>query len=295
MTRIIERLDEIAQGYDALFCDLWGCLHNGVAPFPEAVTALERFVAGGGHVILLTNSPRPRESVARQLDRMGVPRRIWHDIASSGDAAQAGMFAGVVGEAVHHIGPPRDESFFADIPDDLAERRNIRRVDLAEAEGIVCTGLFDDMTETPADYRATLLHAKARGLRLLCANPDIVVDVADKRIYCAGALAAAYTEMGGESLYFGKPHAPVYDLARRRLAAVAGAPVRDSRILCLGDGLRTDVQGALAEDMDCLFVSGGLAAEDTGTSPAGGPDPDRLRATLDAAQVSADYAIGYLR
>ncbi|MCC6009063.1 MAG: TIGR01459 family HAD-type hydrolase [Rhodobacteraceae bacterium] len=295
MTSIIQSLDEIASGYDALFCDLWGCLHNGVAPFPEAVAALERFAARGGHVILLTNSPRPRDSVARQLDRMGTPRHIWHDIASSGDAAQAGMFAGVVGEAVHHIGPPRDESFFADIPADLPERRDIRRVTLGEADGIVCTGLFDDMTETPADYRATLLHAKVRGLKLLCANPDIVVDVADKRIFCAGALAAAYEEMGGESLYFGKPHAPIYDLARRRLAAVAGAPVPDARILCLGDGLRTDVQGALAEDLDCLFITGGIAAEETGTAPGRGPDPARLAAHLDEAQVSVDYAMGFLR
>ena len=219
MTEIIRSLDEIDPGYSVLFCDLWGCLHDGVRAFPAAVAALERFRARGGAVVLLTNSPRPAGDVARQLDMLGAPRSSWDLIVSSGDAAQAAMAAGQFGRRVYHIGPERDLVFFLD-----ADGRpfDIERVPLEEAEGIVCTGLFDDRTETPADYRATILYGKTKGLKLLCANPDIVVDVGDRRIYCAGAIAAAYTEAGGRSYYFGKPHPPIYALARRELAARLG-------------------------------------------------------------------------
>ena len=179
MTEIIRSLDEIDPGYSALYCDLWGCLHDGVRAFPAAVAALERFRAGGGRVVLLTNSPRPAGDVARQLDMLGAPRSCWDVIVSSGDAAQAAMAAGQFGRRVYHIGPERDLGFFRD-----ADGRpfDIERVPLEEAEGIVCTGLFDDRRETPDDYRATILYGKTKGLKLLCANPDIVVDVGDTRI-----------------------------------------------------------------------------------------------------------------
>ncbi|MGG7645991.1 TIGR01459 family HAD-type hydrolase [Rhodovulum sp. YNF3179] len=292
MTRIIERLDDISDRYDALFVDLWGCLHDGYRPFPDAVAALERFKAGGGKVVLLTNSPRPRAAVIRQLEKIGVPRATWDDIASSGDSAQAGMMRGAVGRRVYHMGPPVDESFFTDTADDITDEVGITRVPLTEAEGIVCTGLEDDETETPEDYRAQLLYAKNAGMKLLCANPDIVVDRGDKRIFCAGALAQLYTEMGGKSLYFGKPHPPIYDLARRRLRALDG-PVDESRILCMGDGIATDIQGATGENLDSLFISGGLARAETGTDRQ--PDPGKLEAYLAEAQQSPDYSIGHLR
>jgi HAD superfamily hydrolase (TIGR01459 family) len=226
MARIIERLEQVGNGYAALYCDLWGCLHDGVAAFPEAVAALERFKAAGGAVLLLTNSPRPRRDVMRQLALLGVPRGCYDDVVSSGDAAQAAMAAGLVGRRVHHIGPERDLVFFED---ETGQPIEVERVGLEEAEGIVCTGLFDDRSETPEDYRATILYGVNKGLKLLCANPDIVVDVGDQRIYCAGAIAAAYTDAGGTSLYFGKPHAPIYELARRRLEAARGPRCRRGR------------------------------------------------------------------
>jgi ribonucleotide monophosphatase NagD (HAD superfamily) len=167
----------------------------------------------------------------------------------------------------------------------------IERVPLREAEGIVCTGPFDPHAD-PAVNRADFLYAKTKGLKLLCANPDIVVDRGETREWCAGALAALYTEMGGESLYFGKPHPPVYDLARRRLAEHGGA-VPDSRILAIGDGIRTDVLGAQQEQVDSLFVTGGLAAEETKTTRQ--PDPDALEAFVAAEMVTPSYAIGFLR
>lgn len=293
MTRIISSLSEVQDTYDALYCDLWGCLHNGRAAFPAAVAALQGFRAKGGRVVLMTNAPRPNRFVAAQLDRMGVPRDAWDMIVSSGDAAQAGMFAGLVGRRVYHLGPEKDEGFFTDIPAEFADAPAIARVPLEEAEGIVCTGPFDEMTETPEDYRATFLYAKAKGMKLLCTNPDIVVDFGDKRIYCAGALAALYDEMGGTSLYFGKPHAPIYDLARRRLAAL-GSEVDPSRVLAVGDGIRTDIQGGLAEGTDTLFVTGGLAAEAFGPD-AEAPDPDLLAEWLAAERLSPTWAIGRLR
>ena len=290
MTRVVGSLREISPDYDALFCDVWGCIHDGVAAFPEAMAALREFRADGGVVVLVTNSPRPWPGVERQLGRVDVPNDAWDAIATSGDSARAAMFRGIVGRRVHHVGPPQDEGFFA--PMEVVEDVGIERVALEDAEGLVVTGPVRD-TDAPADYRPTFLMAKQRRLKLLCANPDIVVDVGDRRIICAGAMAAEYTAMGGESLYFGKPHPPIYDLARRRLARVR--EVEDDRILCVGDGVGTDVAGALQEGLDALLVTGGLAAAETATPPGGGPDPGRLRSFLAASLTSVPYAIGFLR
>jgi len=198
VTRIIDNLAEISPRYRAAFVDLWGCLHNGYEPFAPAVAALERFKATGGIVVLLTNSPRPRPAVIRQLDKIGVPRDLYDDIAASGDASQVALAAGDVGTRIYHLGPGRDSGFFDGLPADILKAREIERVALHDAEGIVCTGLFDDDTETPDDYRETLLYAKAKGMKLLCTNPDIFVDKGDHRIYCAGAIARSYEEMGGD-------------------------------------------------------------------------------------------------
>lgn len=290
MTRIIESLAEISAPYDALFCDLWGCVHDGLRALPEAVAALRAYKAQGGIVVLVTNSPRPRASVARQLDRMGVPTDCWDVIATSGDSARAAMFAGVVGRKVWHVGEPQEGSFFE--PMTLLDRPvDIERVPLAEAEGIVCTGPFDPMAD-PGVMRPEFLLAKTRGLKLLCANPDIVVDRGETREWCAGALAALYTEMGGESLYFGKPHPPIYDLARRRLAQL-GHDIPDGRILAVGDGIHTDVQGGMGENIDTLFITGGLARAETGTTRQ--PDPGKLARFLTEAQMEPSYCIGMLR
>ncbi len=290
MTRIVESLSELAATYDAVFCDLWGVLHDGVTVFPEAAEALRSYRRSGGKVILITNAPRPRGQVALQLDGLGAGRDLWDDIVTSGDSAQAALVGGVVGRRVHHIGPERDRAFFHELPPELPAG-TIELVPLAEAEGIACTGLFDDDVETPEDYRGQLLLAREKGLKLLCANPDIVVDRGGKRIYCAGAIAEAYAALGGQSLYFGKPHPPIYDLARRRLALLDRIP--DERILAIGDGPGTDLAGAMGEDLDCLFVTGGLLAEETGTVDQ--PDPEKLSGWLSRAKMSPAYAIGRLR
>jgi HAD superfamily hydrolase (TIGR01459 family) len=296
MTDIIPSLAAISDRYDAVFCDLWGCLHNGVTAFPAAVAALQQVRAKGGRVILLTNAPRPKSSVIAQLDNLAVPRDAWDDVVTSGDAAQYALLTGAVGRRVYFIGAEKDEAFFTDFADDLAQiaaaNPPILRVPLSEAEGVVCTGLADDATETPADYHATLLMAKTLGLPMLCANPDLTVHWGDKLLYCAGALAQAYEDLGGTALYFGKPHPPIYDLARRRLALLDTRS--DPQILCIGDGINTDVQGAMGEGLDALFVSGGLAMEAFGPD-AEAPDAALLAAWLKDKMLSPTYTIGKLR
>lgn len=291
MTQIITALAEISDRYDALFVDLWGCVHNGVRAFPAACEALIAYRQRGGTVVLVTNSPRPRGSVETQLDGFGVPRVAWDTIATSGDSARAAAYEGAVGEKVFFIGQPDEENVFLHPLKIQDNPVHITTVPLDEAEGIICTGPFDPLAD-PDTLRPQLLHAKTRGLKLLCANPDIVVDRGDRREWCAGAVAQLYTEMGGESLYFGKPHPPIYDLARRRLAAT-GKSVGNEGILAIGDGIGTDIRGAMGEDIDSLFITGGLAAEETATTEQ--PDADKLTSYLEKEKSSPTYAIGFLR
>ena len=290
--RIVGRLAEIGGDYDALFCDVWGVVHDGAHALAPAVEALRRYREGGGRVVLVTNSPRTRIGVEEQLvEQFGVPRDAWDDIATSGDSARTAMYLGAVGRAVHHMGGQADEAFFH--PPEVVEAPvAIERVPLDRAEGIVCTSPPDPLAN-PEALRPQLLAARTRGLKLLCANPDIVVDRGPIREWCAGAVAALYAEMGGESLYFGKPHPPIYDLARRRLARHAA--VDDGRILCVGDGAVTDARGAMGEDLDLLFVAGGLAARETGTPAGGDPDPEKLARFAAMEGIEPAFVIGHLR
>ncbi|CUH51960.1 TIGR01459 family HAD-type hydrolase [Shimia marina] len=291
MAQIISSLAEISDRYKALFVDLWGCVHNGVIAYPEAVRALQEYRAKGGIVVLVTNSPKPRAGVAEQLSSFGVPKDAYDTIATSGDSARSAMFQGAVSEKVYFMGEwQRDEGFFEPL-EILDNPAPITRVPLTEAEGIVCCGPFDPMADIDVN-RADFLYAKTKGMKLLCANPDIVVDRGEIREWCAGALAKLYTDMGGESLYFGKPHPPIYDLARRRLAAL-GVTIEDSEILAIGDGPQTDIAGGMGENIDSLFITGGLAATETKTTHQ--PDAEALAAYLAAEQVTPQFAIGRLR
>ncbi|MCC1492086.1 TIGR01459 family HAD-type hydrolase [Cognatishimia sp. F0-27] len=290
MTQIIASFAEISDRYDAAFVDLWGCVHDGVTAIPSAVEALQAFRAKGGVVILVTNAPRSRASVAEQLAKLKVPEDAYDDIATSGDSARAAMFRGAVGQKVWFMGEDRDMSFFKPM-EMLDDPLDITRVPLEEAEGIVCCGPFDPLAD-PAVNRPQFLYAKQKGLTLLCANPDIVVDRGETREWCAGALARLYTEMGGESLYFGKPHPPIYDLARRRLAKIKPG-IADDGIVAIGDGALTDVQGAMGEDIDSVFVTGGLARKETRTSDQ--PEAAALERYIQDQSIAPNFAIGMLR
>lgn len=291
MPQIITEFAEISAQYDVAFVDLWGCMHNGIEQFDDAVTAMQKYRAEGGKVVLVTNSPRPRDSVAKQITDMGVAPDSWDAIATSGDSARTAMYRGIVGQKVWFMGEtPRDDDFFTP-PSIINDPVEIQKVPLDQAEGIVCCGPFDPQAD-PSVNRPEFLYAKQKGLKLLCANPDIIVDRGDTREWCAGALAALYTEMGGESLYFGKPHPPIYDLARRRYAALPGS-LSDPRIIAIGDGVRTDILGGQMEDIDTLFITGGLAATETKTDHQ--PDEGALNRYVEAEKVTPTYAIGFLR
>jgi HAD superfamily hydrolase (TIGR01459 family) len=281
-TPIIQSLAEIADGYDALFCDLWGCYHNGVQPYPAAIAALRAFRARGGAVIMMTNAPRANDYVARHLASIGAPDDSFDAIVSSGDASLNELAEGRFGARTFYVGPDRDLGFARSLPIPLAP--------VEQADSIFCVGLRDDATEHPDDYAAEIAEWKARGLPMLCANPDVVVDRGHERLWCAGALAEAYAAAGGTVAYSGKPHPPIYRLGRSVLDRL-GRP--GARVLAVGDGLATDVAGGVAEGIDTVFVTGGLFAEAAGDDPEN-PDPARLAAVLEG-QPRPTFAIGRLR
>ncbi len=286
-TQIIQNIADISAPYTAVLCDLWGCLHDGIRPFDAGLTALQTLCTQGKSVWLLTNSPRPSPDVIRQLDAIGVGRDLYHGVISSGDAAIAEVANGTYGSHIYHLGPARDLPFFKTLDVTLTTQDH--------ADAIICTGLLNDETETPDDYANALLDAKNRDLPMLCANPDIIVDRGDKRIFCAGALAAAYDKIGGRVDYAGKPHAPIYRLALARLTETH-QDITPAKILCIGDGIHTDIAGATAQSMPSVFITGGLAARQTETQPEpqSTPNPAKLTQFL-INQPRPTYAIGHLR
>jgi HAD superfamily hydrolase (TIGR01459 family) len=276
MADLIERFEPLARDYDVLLCDVWGVVHNGVAAFPAACNALMRFRAAGGAAILITNAPRSGEAVARILDRLGVPRAAYDAITSSGHVTR-GVVGSRRGETLFHLGPQRDLSIFTGLEVTFAS--------LESADYVVCSGLFDDTTETPESYRDMLAAMRARSLFMVCANPDIVVERGDTLVYCAGALADAYAGLGGEVLYCGKPYAPIYDAALVTAAALRGGqPPERKRVLAIGDSVRTDLRGAQAFGLDYMFVTSGIHAGEYGSRET--PDLAALDAVFAAAGVT---------
>lgn len=251
---LLAGLSEVAGRYDALLCDVWGVVHDGVRAFPPACEALVRFRAEGGRVILLTNAPRPGVIIHEQLDRLGVPRAAWDRVVTSGDVTRD-MMAARPGEPLVHIGPPRDLPLF--------DGFEALRTTLPRAGYIVCTGLLDDEVETAADYTGTLAAARARNLPLICANPDLLVHRGGREVPCAGALAVAYAALGGAVAYAGKPHAPIYEMALREVAGLVGSGYRRGRVLAVGDAIRTDIAGAKGVGLDAVMILDGIHVEET--------------------------------
>jgi HAD superfamily hydrolase (TIGR01459 family) len=271
----IDAFSSLAPDYDAVLCDVWGVVHNGVAAFPEACEALSRFRASGGSVMLITNAPRPGAVIMRLLDQLGVPRTAYDDIVSSGDVTRTAI-AARPDKQLFHIGPQRDLPIF--------EGLGLRFVSLEAADYVVCTGLRDDETETPESYRTLLGALRARNLFMLCANPDVVVERGDKLVYCAGALADLYGELGGEVLYAGKPYRPIYAQAIERIATARGTAPPLSRVLAIGDSVRTDLKGAAAFGVDCLFVTAGIHSQELGGRD--NPDPAAILQIFAGAGVA---------
>lgn len=246
-TPFIDRLEPLAANYDALLCDAWGVIHDGVHLFDGAREVLERFRAERGPVVILTNAPRPSSIIPPQLDRLGLPRAAYDAVVTSGDATRAAIVARLPAPA-YRLGPEKDDNLYDGV--------DIQFAPLEKSEFIVCSGLVDDQHETPDDYRALLTEAASRRLPMICANPDIVVRWGGRLIYCAGALAQVYEALGGEVVYGGKPHAPIYDLALTRIGDIRGSRVPANRVLAIGDGVLTDIAGANAQGIDAVFVTG---------------------------------------
>jgi HAD superfamily hydrolase (TIGR01459 family) len=276
---LIESAGDLLARYEVLFCDVWGVVHDGVRAYPGANDALPRFRAGGGRVVLVSNAPLPSERVAALLDEKGVAREAWDAIVCSGDLALQHCAREGIGR-VHHVGPPRDLPLFAG--------GALERAALDDAEALLVTGLVDDVNETAEDYRPMLERALARGLALVCANPDLVVEVGGKSYLCAGAIAALYETMGGPVVWAGKPRPMAYDAAFAAAERLAGRPVPRGRVLAVGDALRTDLAGAAAAGVDALFIAGGIHRE--AVTVDGRVDAARLDALLAAPEAATTVA-----
>jgi len=272
-------LSTLSKSYDVILSDIWGVVHNGVTAWPEATGALRRFREEGGTVVLVSNAPRPNRDVKLQLDGLGVPREAWDDVVTSGDLTRREVLGrGPV--RVHHLGPHKDDYLF----------ERIERVGPEEADLVVATGLDDDDNETPEDYRGRIEALRARNLEMICANPDRVVEKGGQLIWCAGALADMYEELGGKVLHAGKPHVPIYQAALDRACELRGEAVPKERVMTVGDSVRTDLTGARSFGIDALFLTGGIHAGEIGDPP----DPEKFSELLEGfAPVAWAYRLAW--
>jgi HAD superfamily hydrolase (TIGR01459 family) len=266
---LLSSISLLAPLHEAWICDIWGVLHNGVRAFGAASDACRSFRRSGGIVLLLSNAPRPGEDVQVQLDRMGVPRDAYDTILTSGDLTRA-LVRDHPSRRILHIGPERDKPIFAGLDRTLAND--------SEAELVVCSGLCDDDRETPEDYLPLFRRLVARGLPMICANPDLTVERGERLVFCAGSLSADYERLGGSVIYAGKPHLPVYRLAFDRIAAIKGRPVAPERIVAIGDVIRTDIRGAANAGISSVFIASAIHV-------SGPLDAEKLEALFNGSDV----------
>jgi HAD superfamily hydrolase (TIGR01459 family) len=271
----LDSFSTLAASYDVVLSDVWGVVHNGVESFPAAGEALANFRRAGGTVVLISNAPRPGRNVVRLLDKLGVVREAYDNIVTSGDVTCA-VIAQRPGETIFHLGPERDRPIFTELDVSFAP--------VETADYVVCSGLFNDEVETAEDYRDLLGRMRERALFMVCANPDVVVERGDRLVFCAGAVADLYGEMGGEVLYAGKPYRPIYDQALDVAFAARGARAPLERVLAIGDSVRTDVTGAAELGVDCLFLTAGIHAEELGGRD--NPDPAVVQRIFAGAGVA---------
>jgi HAD superfamily hydrolase (TIGR01459 family) len=270
----VSGLSDLAPRYDLILSDVWGVLHDGVRGYAAAGDALTRFRDAGGRVILVSNAPRPGHVVAAQLDELGIPRSAYDGVVTSGDLTRT-IVESRGAEMVLHIGPARDLKLF--------EGLDARFGTIETAGYVVCTGLLDDETETAADYAPALARMRERDLWMVCANPDIVVERGDRLIPCAGAIAAAYEDLGGRTYTGGKPHPPIYEAAFARGAEIMRRPTDRERVLAIGDAIRTDVAGGRGAGIDVLMVARGIHAAEIGVGASF--DTEAALAWLDSQPV----------
>ncbi len=284
---LLSGLSVVTSQYDALLCDIWGVLHNGRQHFPPAYEAIRRFKAERGPVVLISNSPRPRDDLIRQLASLGILEDGFSEVVSSGDATRDYLRRFAVSGPAWRIGPARDDVLYAGIDMTFTSQPD-------EAAFISCSGPFDDENDTLDQYQHAFTIAAQKKLVMICANPDKVVQRGDKIIMCAGSLADLYASLGGPVVMAGKPYAPIYELCYAALDRLAGKAIDKSRILAIGDGLPTDVLGANGQGLDLLFIAAGIHAAEA-TDAQGRLDPLRLKALLDVQTAEAKYVADALR
>jgi len=275
---IMSSIAALAASSEAWIVDIWGVMHNGARAHPAAVDACREFRARGGVVVLLSNAPRPFANVIPHMASLGVEPIAYDSGVTSGDATRD-MIAAWQGKRLLHVGPERDKPLFTGFDVTLSPP--------ASAEGIVCSGLYDDTHETPADYADLFAGLLERRIPMICANPDILVERGEEIIYCAGALAADYEAKGGQVIYAGKPHAPIYERTLREIARLRGDAVPKEKVLCIGDGLETDLLGAHRAGLRSVFIASPIFAPD-------GLDPEVLASLFAERPFAPEAALAAL-
>lgn len=266
----LDGLSEIAPRYDVVLSDIWGVVHNGIAAHPTAVEALVNFRRSGGRVVLISNAPRPSGPIIQMLDDFGVSREAYDAVVTSGDATRV-ILEGYRGKTVHYVGPPV-------VNESLFEGLDITVGSAEEAKAVVVTDLDTD-DDTPDMYNDRITLWLSRNLPLIAANPDRVVEHGDQILYCGGALADLYEARGGMIVMVGKPYKPIYTEALRLAEQAAGRPVDRTRILAIGNSVRTDAIGAAGAGLDLLFITGSIHAAEL--DAFGNPDPEAIRALVE--------------
>jgi HAD superfamily hydrolase (TIGR01459 family) len=265
---LIPGLSAVADGFDGFILDLWGVIHDGVVAYPGAAETMAALKAAGKRTVLLSNAPRRGTVLVEQMTRMGIPRELYDEVLSSGEAVHLELerrtdpfFAGL-GSRLYHMGPERDCTVYEGLPYEV--------VGIDTADFILNTGPWD-LDDTVEDYVPRMEQALARHLPMVCANPDHVVIRQGRRIVCAGALAARYADMGGLVVERGKPDPAIYAVAQELLG------VADRRRICaVGDALHTDIKGAKGAGMEAVLVTGGIHADELGIKWGEEPTPERL-------------------
>jgi HAD superfamily hydrolase (TIGR01459 family) len=289
VTRLVRGLAELASGYEVILSDVWGVVHNGLVAFEKASEALGRFRAGGGKVVLMTNSPNPGRIVEAQLARLGVTRKAYDAIVSSGDVTVS-LLVARAGTGLFHLGPPEETALFEEVLALCGEAPCV--VPLKQANFVLCTGLADPWHETPADYDEILAAVRARNLELICANPDIVVEDGGKLFYCAGAIAERYAAAGGKVIQAGKPFAPIFARALELALGPGTKTIDRARVLVIGDAMRTDIRGAHDQGFDSLFVTSGIHRKELhGRAEGAALDAAAFRQFVEAADFAPSAAI----
>lgn len=288
---VLMGLAQAQDRYDAFLCDIWGVLHNGERNFAPAVEALRNLRQRGKAVTLITNAPRPQREVAEQLAGLGIGAECYDAIATSGDVCAKAIAERAPGRPFH-IGPERDQPVFTAAG--ALTPHDVTPVALAEADFAVCTGLVDDTKETPADYEDVLVACRAKNLPMICANPDLVVYRGEQLVYCAGALAERYEELGGEVEQAGKPYAPIYRMAIGLLEKAWGKPLAIDRILAIGDAIHTDIAGAANIGLDSLLITQGIHRAELHGADAEVIDMDAYKQFVQSHDLAPAYRMSRL-